>query len=163
MNDFDKNCWVTPPHIIEAARAAMGGIDLDPCSSTRAQEIVQARRYYDKSWPGADGLLVRWSPADKTWMNPPYGKGLIEPWIDRVLGQETFCVLVNGAHETEWGQKLLKYSTAVCMMAGRLAFLHPETLTPKRGNRYNQLVAYRGASVYPFANAFQKYGVVYEK
>ena len=36
--------WNTPPEIIEAARSCMGGIDLDPASTSGANGLLQQRR-----------------------------------------------------------------------------------------------------------------------
>ena len=47
----------TPARYIEAARAAMGGIDLDPASNAFAQETVRAARYFDAA---ANGLKQAW-------------------------------------------------------------------------------------------------------
>ena len=38
--------WYTPPPIIESARSVMGGIDLDPASSEKAQETVRAEGFF---------------------------------------------------------------------------------------------------------------------
>lgn len=59
--------WGTPQDIIEAAREVMGSIDLDPCSSEKANERVRASEFL------TDGLA-----KDRPWlgsilMNPPGG------------------------------------------------------------------------------------------
>lgn len=68
--------WYTPPPIVEAARATMGGIDLDPFSSAGANQIVRAAFFFQKN--GAlDGFLSKWGePSDpsRVFVNPPSGK-----------------------------------------------------------------------------------------
>ena len=62
--------WFTPPDVIEAARATMGGIDLDPASCARANELVRAAKYFTKD---DDGLRHPWHGA-RVFLNPPGGR-----------------------------------------------------------------------------------------
>jgi hypothetical protein len=64
----DSDAWFTPPEIIEAARATMGGIDLDPASCARANEHVRATQFFDKE---ANGFTRPWH--GKVFLNPPGG------------------------------------------------------------------------------------------
>lgn len=64
----------TPSNIVEAARALMGGIDLDPCSSTIAQRTIRANQWY--GWDSDamqlnDGIAPTW--RGKVFCNPPGG------------------------------------------------------------------------------------------
>jgi len=52
-----------PPAVIEVARCAMGGIDLDPFSTPEINHIVQAARFLDRD-PSLEVVTGRhWSPA----------------------------------------------------------------------------------------------------
>lgn len=68
-----SNEHYTPAPVIEAARAVMGGIDLDPASCAVANETVKALAFFTKD---DDGLGRAWgSSADpsRVWLNPPGG------------------------------------------------------------------------------------------
>ena len=57
------------PQLVNAARATMGSIDLDPASSALAQSIVQAKRYLTRAESGFD---QHWE-ASTVFLNPPGG------------------------------------------------------------------------------------------
>ncbi len=119
-----ENEWYTPTEIIEAARAVMGGIDLDPASSAVANEkYVRATRFFTRD---DDGLSRLW--YGRVWMNPPYAAKLIGRFVERLLEQpvEQAVVLVNNGTETKWGQALLAAASAVCLPARRIRFLDPD-------------------------------------
>ncbi|GFR51685.1 hypothetical protein Agub_g14128 [Astrephomene gubernaculifera] len=67
----DSDYYVTPPHILAAVRRVFAGaIDLDPCSDPRANEAVQAARFFSAE---EDGLAEENKWSGKVFINPPSG------------------------------------------------------------------------------------------
>lgn len=62
--------YFTPMNIVEAARALMGGIDLDPATSALGnKERVKAERFYDEK---TNGFAKKWN--GRVFLNPPGGR-----------------------------------------------------------------------------------------
>jgi phage N-6-adenine-methyltransferase len=150
-----NNEWYTPKEFIEAARSAMGSIDLDPASNDIANEIVKAETYYTVE---TNGLDKEWT--GNVWMNPPYASDLIGKFVDKLIEQrenyKQAIILVNNATETEWFNKLISISSAVCFPKSRVKFYMPDGKTgaPLQG----QAVLYVGKNIEEFMNAFDGFG-----
>lgn len=165
-NNMHKNTgnyeWYTPGFIIEAARKAMGGIDLDPASSEAANELlVKAVRYFSEA---DNGLAQFWS--GRVWLNPPYSAKLVRAFVDKLIesgtGVTQACVLLNNITDTATGQKLLRFSDAVCFPSGRIRFIDASgepAKTPMQG----QMICGIGADPARFTEAFREIGVVLVK
>lgn len=159
-NNSGENEWYTPPQYIEAARACMGGIDLDPASSETAQENVGAKSYYTKD---DDGLAHDWH--GRVWMNPPYSNPEIKMFSHKLVDEidagriRSAVVLVNNATETQWGQLLLDYCEAACFPSGRIKYLDA-TNQPKMTPLQGQMFLYFGDDVESFRKNFSEFGVV---
>jgi len=156
-NNSGENEWYTPPEYIEAARVVMGRIDIDPASSDKANEIVQASRYYTKE---DDGLTKTW--AGKVWMNPPYSIELIKPFVSKYVEDvqsgniSEGIVLVNNATETNWFNELVSVSSAIVFTKGRVRFLDPDGNpgAPLQG----QAIIYAGGNTDEFFHQFGEFG-----
>lgn len=60
-----NNEWYTPSIYVEAARNTMLSIDVDPASSDKAQQFVNAGIYFTKETSGLDKEWI-----GNVWMNP---------------------------------------------------------------------------------------------
>lgn len=155
-NNSGENEWYTPAQYIESARKVMGSIDLDPASSTVANETVKASCFFSID---DNGLNKQWS--GNIWMNPPYAQPLISQFIDKLTKERTYqqaIVLVNNATETTWGQQLIEASSAICLHKGRIRFVAPSGelgQSPLQG----QMLCYIGSAPEKFIEEFKSYGI----
>jgi phage N-6-adenine-methyltransferase len=158
-----SNCeWYTPADIIERARWVMHGIDLDPFSSDEAQRTVQASHYFTAQ---SDGIASPWPTVQSVWVNPPYGKGLIDPCISKVISAyhagtfQTGIVLINNATETVWFHALARICMGGCMFARRIDFVDGSRGgMAKNKNTRGQIALYIGDEQRRFDEAFRKLG-----
>ena len=116
--------WYTPSPIVEAARALMGGIDWDPASSAEANETVRAGRFATAQ---DDGLSVEW-PHARTWLNPPWTRGLMGAFAERLLDVRPPAAVFCGPSRTETQpmQALTRACVAQVHVAGRVFYSAPD-------------------------------------
>ncbi len=157
-NNSGNNEWYTPAEFIEAARAVLGGFDLDPASSEIANATVKADKIFTAE---TDGLSQDW-PVGRIWMNPPYAQPLMgqfaSKFAEAVRGGSSGIVLVNNATETAWFQTIAAECSAICFPRSRIRFLDPEGNpgAPLQG----QAIVYCGNDRSAFRDAFSAFGLV---
>jgi DNA N-6-adenine-methyltransferase (Dam) len=146
--------WSTPPALIDRVMNVFGcAIELDPCSDPVAQQTIMAARYYTH-----EGLIASWrSPA--LYMNPPYGRSIIEPWIDRFMLAIKLpgyvaqaALLIPARTDTTWFQPIWDLS-AICFLRGRLRFGGRNSSAP-----FPSVVGYHGPYVSRFVREFSQIG-----
>lgn len=160
MYNTGENEWYTPSDLIECARSFLGTIDLDPASSALANETVRATTWYGVKH---DGLAQRWQ--GRVWMNPPYARGLIERFIERLMESHLSgdvpeaLILVNNATDTRWFHHLQSAPHRHTLaLSYRVKFVSPEGRDPNA--MQGQVVVYLGSRRAEFAMAFASHGVV---
>jgi ParB family chromosome partitioning protein len=159
-NNAGENEWYTPPEYVEAAIKVLGIIDLDPASSTIANKIIKAKKFYTNE---DDGLQQKWE--GNIFLNPPYSQPEIKLFSEKVSDEyekgeiSQAIILVNNATETAWFQRILSVSSAVCFVKSRIRFLDPEG-NPKGAPLQGQAILYFGEKDSLFRNCFSQFGVI---
>ena len=169
--DFPQksNEWYTPARYIEAARAVMGSIDLDPASCELANRTVKASRFYSKE---QNGLAQEW--YGNVWLNPPYGReggarnmaytapgtSVGKLWIDKLIhdyqsGKVSAAILLGKADVKQiWFEPLWDY--LICFAQNRVYFERPGQ-SPER-IMFGTCFVYLGSNESLFIEHFSQFG-----
>lgn len=113
--------WFTPAQYVEAARAVLGAIDLDPASHPTAQEWIGATQYFTET---DDGLKQQWH--GRVWCNPPYARDLIDRFAEKMIvelehGHVSAAVMLTHSYtDTAWFHALAAVADAICFARGRI-------------------------------------------
>jgi hypothetical protein len=83
LNSSASAEWFTPPRYIEAVRAMLSAIGLDPASSEEANRIVGATRYYTQE---LEGSSMRMGSLSKIQSGSPVKNSgaLLSDWRTRM-------------------------------------------------------------------------------
>jgi len=157
--------WYTPRPYTDAARELMGGIDLDPASSERANDRVGASAIYDVT---QNGLEHDW--RGRVWCNPPGGKErgesriglftykLLRHYDARDVTQA--CLLIPATTDTAHFQACQNHP--VCLIDGRVNFDFGHPDEEKAGNNTQaHCVVYMGDQPKRFREIFGQFGPVF--
>ena len=148
--------WYTPREVVQRVAAAMGGIDLDPCSNSRTEPNVPAEAHFTAE---NDGLAQPW--FGRVYMNPPYGR-VIGHWIEKLAseyeaGRVTEAIaLVPARTDTAWFRRLP--SAYLCFVSGRLEFSQAGVGAP-----FPSALFYLGERSAAFLSAFADFGMLYRR
>lgn len=110
---------LTPPYVLEPVRAALRGIELDPC--TEADNPTGAQKFFTAE---DDGAATAWS-ARSVFCNPPYSKAR-ERWVARCMeaaASGSAVILLMPSHtDTRLFHKGLTTASHVVFIKGRVKF-----------------------------------------
>jgi len=177
-----KTDFWTPQPIIEAARKTMGGIDLDPASSSDANKRVKAGCFFTEKH---DGLKQDW--FGNVWLNHPFHpgwkacndkcqrktckiKGHIyhdipgnRDWVRKAVFEynrlEVMAVtcITFAATSEDWFQPLLEFPQ--CFLSPRTNYLLPDG-SLMSGVPKGSVVTYLGPNIERFAHEFKSLGTI---
>lgn len=157
----DSDEWYTPAIYVEAARRAMGTIDLDPASCALANATVRANNIYTRT---DDGLRYPWH--GNVWLNPPYGnekdKFVEHLFAEYQAGRVQQAIMCLNAHATDtvWFQQLWAYP--ICFTHHRVRFVggqqnkRPDDVVPTTGTAF----VYVGPDPSAFTREFSEFGPI---
>ncbi len=151
--------WYTPSEFLILARKVLGAIDLDPASSSKAQETVQAAKFFTFQ---QDGLKHPWH--GRIWLNPPYMQPHISNFAQKLVGEyraqrvSAAIMLTHNYTDTVWFQDSAKVASAICFTRGRIRFLGSDgaLAAPTQG----QAFFYFGNNLKLFSQVFKDVGFI---
>ncbi len=122
---------MTPDNIF-APLHAMHKFTVDACAEGWNTKL-------DRYWsPWEDGLKQSWM-GERIWCNPPYGRGMIQPWVDKALSEQYgYCkdgpagcatLLLPSRTDTVWFHQLyarhIRGWATIKFLPKRIHFLPP--------------------------------------
>lgn len=158
--------WGTPTTYVQAVRAVLGEIALDPCSNEHS--VVGAKTEY--SLPETDGLAATWD-FPTIYVNPPYGADrdrgtTIRDWLRRCAeshrnhASEVIALVPVATNTSHWKNHVWSAAHAVAFLYDtRLKFL-VNGRTGGKGAPMSCAMIYWGTHVERFLDVFSAFGAV---
>ena len=166
----------TPGEYVEAARACMGGIDLDPASCAVANATVKATKFFAieddglaRSWGVPSWAMEAPHPlAPRVFLNSPYSgyRGQATDWGRKLLKEyqagaiKAAVVLVNATMLYHSPFQSLMSLGAVCITDHRIRFISGVTGLPQAQPPQPNAFIYVGGDIGAFRKAFSEFGTV---
>ena len=156
-----KQDWITPPWLIVRARGCLGEIDLDPATSWKANQVVNASNYITEH---GNSLIRIWE--GRVWLNPPYGK-MVKPFVEKLVREfvrgnvSSALCLVAARTDTAWFRLLGDYPKV--FFWGRLRFLDGKTGEEGGVATFPSCLVGLGINSMKLATYFGDVGDVYER
>lgn len=156
--------WGTPLEYVQAVRAVLGEISLDPCSNEYS--VVGAKVEY--RLPVTDGLRANWD-FPTIYVNPPYGSDRergtkIRDWLARCAeshrnhGAEVIALIPVATNTSHWKAYVWNAASAVAFLYDtRLKFL-VNGKSGGKGAPMSCAMVYWGAAVERFMDVFSVHG-----
>ncbi len=155
---MDPDSWNTPPEVLDRVRC-IGPIALDPCGN--ATSIVNAAVEY-RLEHGEDGLAQSWLTRGLVFVNPPYSRGNLAMWADKILHEADqhaeVIALVPAKVETNYWHDVFWRAQGVCFPDHRIR--HYVNGVAKGAGRFASAVCYFGHRVDAFCEAFEDLGKI---
>lgn len=158
--------WGTPSFYVDAVRAVLGIIALDPCSNDHS--VVHATTEY--RLPEVDGLRASWD-YPTIYVNPPYGadrerRTTIRDWLRRCAdshrehGAHVIALVPVATNTSHWKNYIWNAASAVAFLYDtRLKFL-VDGRTGGKGAPMSCAMVYWGPNVEKFMEIFSAFGAV---
>jgi len=123
----DKDNWETPPATVQDLADAIGGFDLDPCSSVNT-EYGELANY--RLEDGVDGLKEPW--FGNVFVNPPFSHK--KKWLKKATEEAerktvtTIVMITPDGTDTKswWHEYIAENAEYVCFRYGRLDYVDPD-------------------------------------
>ena len=148
-----RDDWQTPRWLLDALRAELGPIGLDPCTSDdnpTGAEVFATRNGLETHW------MVR--PIG-TWVyvNPPFSAA--NEWAEKVMywaerGLEIGLLLPASVNSKRF-HALTKAADVVAFFGRRVSYVDPSTGTERRGADFDSACWYFGPREWKFARALR--------
>jgi ParB family chromosome partitioning protein len=174
LHTASSSSWYTPPNIVEAARAAMGRIDMDPASCALANETVRASLYFTEE---QDGLAQPWGgivgSSPSVFLNPPsppkaWWMKLVESFERSHIAQAIYVSYSVEAlsQSVGWSQRnascLPMTAYPICFPRGRIRYMKDVggKAEPGPSPPHASAIVALGIDAAVFAEAFKTIGPV---
>ena len=156
--------YYTPSYVIDLIHSLWGndGIELDPASSSTANDVVKAKRFYSKT---DDALTKSWK-SETMYLNAPFDRGVCEQFAERFVAEfkaghikEALILLPNT--QGQWQNPILELSTLMLAPRKRIKFWNRSN--ENIVTRYPTYMVYIGENVERVTNIFDSEFHVYNR
>lgn len=132
----EKNSWGTDPAIFAALNEEFN-FSLDAAANDKNHKcdlyFTKDNSALDEDW----AFSMRYKPNLHVWVNPPYGRGLIQKFMEKAIEQKalgvTTVMLVPATLDAQW-LPLNEIAEIRIVTGGRLSFMHPVNFKKIAGN-----------------------------